>query len=105
MSKDKNGRDPKGRFVEGNGGGPGRKPLPTERKYLTALTAVCSPEDWKTIAEKAVADAKEGDSRAREWLSSYLLGKPKGEAPSLFDMANDERKGVDEFDPLSGIIF
>ena len=65
-----------GRFQPGNPGGPGRPKLATEERYIRALTASVSIADWKEIVDKAVTQAKRGDSRARTWLSDYLLGKP-----------------------------
>jgi len=74
-------RDDKGRFVKGHkpfntknkGGRPKRT---TEEKYLRVLHATVKLEDWKHIILTAMARAKSGDSRARQWLSDYLLGKP-----------------------------
>ena len=64
------------RFQPGNPGGPGRPKRTTEDRYLRSLESVVSMTDWREIVEKAVTQAKRGDSRAREWLSGYLLGKP-----------------------------
>ena len=69
-----NERDERGRFLRGNGGGPGRPPLMIEADYLTALTDAVLLDDWVKIVERAVADAKDGDNKARSWLSKYLLG-------------------------------
>jgi hypothetical protein len=33
-------------------------------------------EKWREIVETAVAQAVVGDAKAREWLASYLIGKP-----------------------------
>ncbi len=70
-------RDSSGRFVKGYQGGPGRKPRRTEDQYLKATVDSITLADWKEIVEKAAAQAKRGDSRARQWLSDYLLGKPQ----------------------------
>jgi hypothetical protein len=32
--------------------------------------------DWKKITNTAVARAKAGDAKARQWLSDYIYGKP-----------------------------
>jgi hypothetical protein len=45
-----------------------------EHDYVRALAEECPPETWREICRRAVADAKDGDSRARDWLSRYLLG-------------------------------
>lgn len=81
---------PDGRFAPGNPGGPGRPARPIERDYLRALADACPPETWKTIVERAVADAASGDAKAREWLASYLLGRPEpGSAPLLAAAVDD----------------
>ena len=72
-------RDGKGRFTKGNSGGPGRPKRTKEEKYLTSMVRCVKLKDWRDIVERAVADAKDGDAKAREWLSNYLLGKPSQE--------------------------
>jgi hypothetical protein len=89
-------RSNSGRFVKGNPGGPGRPKLVTERAYLDILRTACTPETWGEIVKKAVEDAKAGDSKAREWLSIYLVGKPSGNAPTLKQMAIDELAGNED---------
>ena len=89
-------RDKNGRFVKGYEGGPGRPKRSTERAYLEIMTSVCTPDVWKDVVSKAVEDAQKGDIKAREWLSSYLIGKPEQTAPTLKQMAIDEAAGVDE---------
>ncbi len=66
-----------GQFAKGNSGGPGRPKAEKERKYLAALSHNCSIADWKQICIRAVKDAKDGDHRAREWLTKYLVGEPQ----------------------------
>jgi hypothetical protein len=75
------GRDGLGRFATGNGGGPGRPKGATEAEYLRALSRIVSVEDLRAIARRAVADAKKGNARAREWVSTYLLGDPAPRVP------------------------
>jgi hypothetical protein len=70
------GRDRRGRFALGNRGGPGRPKRATEAEYLRALSRIVTVEDLRAIARRAVADAKRGSARAREWVSKYLLGNP-----------------------------
>ena len=77
----KDGRDGLGRFATGNGGGPGRPKRATEAEYLRALSRIVSVEDLRAIARRAVADAKKGSARAREWVSNYLLGDPALKPP------------------------
>jgi hypothetical protein len=45
-----------------------------EREYLSALVDAVPLAEWRAIVEKAVADAKAGNPKAREWLSKYLVG-------------------------------
>ncbi len=72
------GRDKRGRFIKGEyGGGPGRPKRATEEEYLTVTFAECPLEAWQVIVKKAVQDAQKGDSKAREWLSRYLLPEKK----------------------------
>lgn len=51
-----------------------RNRRPIEREYLAALNEVVPVETWRSICEKAAADAVAGDSRARDWLTKWLLG-------------------------------
>ncbi len=81
-------RDSRGRFTKGNPGGPGGPRRQVEEDYLETLTEAVSPDDWKAIVEKAVADAKRGDPRAREWLGKHLIG---------------DRLSLDVEDDLSGL--
>ena len=63
-----------GTFALGNPGGPGRPRLAVEREYLTGFVEGVSRADWQAIIHKAVADAKAGNAKAREWLSKHLVG-------------------------------
>ena len=70
-------RDDSGRFVKGQTGNPnGRPKRRTEEQYLDATIARVTIKDWREIVDKAVSQAKRGDSRARAWLSDYVLGVP-----------------------------
>lgn len=66
-------RDQQGRFATGNRGGPGRPKRETEREYLGVILRLCPPKTWGHIVEKAVADATNGDDKARAFLAKYLL--------------------------------
>jgi hypothetical protein len=89
-----NDRDPQtGRFAPGNPGAPGRTRRAIERDYLAALSEACPVARWRTIVERAVADAERGDPKAREWLSGHLIGRPSGVA--LLKLAASEQSGVD----------
>ena len=59
--------------VSNRGGRPKRA---VETRYLKALSDAVSPEDWLEIIERAVVQAKDGEWRARAWLSNYLIGTP-----------------------------
>jgi hypothetical protein len=73
-------RGPDGKFIKGHkasvGNRGGRPRRATEEKYLKALSDSVSIDDWKAIATKAIAQAKDGDKDARAWLGNYLIGKP-----------------------------
>lgn len=70
-------RKPNGQFAKGNPGGPGRPSRVVEADYLRALSDACDMDSWREICEKAVADAKAGDAKARVWLAKYLCGEAK----------------------------
>src|SRR5947199_9628742 len=67
-------RNTNGTFAAGNAGGPGRPRRGVGRRYLAAFAEAVSPSDWRAIIQRAVADAKAGDAKARDWLSKYLVG-------------------------------
>ena len=67
-------REPNGHFAKGNAGGPGRPKREVETDYLAAITDGVSLDDWQAIVTRAAAEAKQGDARARDWISRYLLG-------------------------------
>jgi hypothetical protein len=93
------GHDNRGRFTKGNRGGPGRPKRYIEREYLTALSEACPPAKWKKIVQKAVEEALDGDAKAREWLSGYLLGK-LSDRP-LSEIAADEYDGLSVEDEIA----
>jgi hypothetical protein len=37
------------------------------------MQEVVAPEAWREVVEKALAQAKAGDHRARQWLSNHLV--------------------------------
>jgi len=88
-------RDENGRFTPGNSGGPGRPRRTVEHDYLAVLGDTVSLEDWQKVVEQAVAHAKSGNARARDWVTKYLLGN---DPPQLVELAARERRGttVDE---------
>ena len=76
-------RDEKGRFLPGNAAGPGRPRREVEENYLRILSDTCTPDAWRGICKRAVIDALQGDARARDWISNYLIGKP----PTVIDLS------------------
>jgi hypothetical protein len=72
------GKDSQGRFVQGNAGGPGR-PRRRAGDRLAAIDAGVTTETWRRIIARAVTDALAGDSRARSWLSRYLISEPSSQ--------------------------
>ena len=83
MSKSDNGRDSKGRFADGNSGGPGRPKRQTEVTYLIAMSEVIGLNDWVAIVEKAKEQAVEGDDKARRWIAEYVIGKSTSLAQAI----------------------
>jgi hypothetical protein len=79
--------DKRKRVTTGNLGSPGRPRRPIEREYLRALNEAVSLEDWQGVVRAAVAQAKEGDGKAREWLARYLIGD---DPPRLIDLFVDD---------------
>lgn len=66
------------RWKPGQSGNPkGRPKRVKEAAYLRALNELVSLETWGRIIERAIKDAEDGDHKAREWLSKYLIGEPK----------------------------
>lgn len=62
---------------------------------MAVLSEICPPDVWADIVRKTVDDAKDGDAKARDWLASYLVGKPAGEADTLHALAVEEVAGDD----------
>jgi hypothetical protein len=93
------GRTTGGRFAKGHPGGPGRPRQSVEADYLRTLVDSCSPDAWRGVCERAVADARAGNAKAREWLSRYLLGtEPRASteaAPRLTELAAEEIAAYD----------
>jgi len=71
------GRDKNGQFKKGEyKGGPGRPRKEREVEYYRILQFRCTTEAWQAIVDKAVEQAKRGDSVARKFLADYLIGPP-----------------------------
>ena len=69
-------RDDKGRFIKGHGKTGGRQKRAVEESYLELFKNAVSEPDWLAIIQRAVADAKRGDSVARKFIADYLIGAP-----------------------------
>ena len=83
-------RDAYGRWKRGVSGNPkGRLPRQTENEYLNILMEKCTPDRWADIIEKALRQAVDGDARARDWLSRYVVGDPIQVHEYLFDKHED----------------
>jgi len=69
-------REQNGDFAKGNKGGPGRPKKERELRYYEIMQSKCTFSEWGDICQKAVDQAKLGDTTARIWLSNYLIGQP-----------------------------
>lgn len=88
-------RNAQGRFMVGNHYGKGRPPRQTEAGYLEVLMQECPLDTWRTVVQRAVADAQGGDDKARVWLAHYLLGAPKATAPTTTTVIVQQLLGED----------
>lgn len=71
-----NGRDPKGRFAQGNPGGPGNPYARRVAELRQALIDAIGPADVKAIADALVAEAKCGNVPAIKEVFDRTLGRP-----------------------------
>jgi len=83
-------KDNSGRFQKGNPGGPGRPARQVARDYLDTLSDAVTPDDWRKIVERARDDAMNGNEKARDWLTRYLLGNM-----TLYELARREALGIE----------
>ncbi len=70
------GRDPHGRFSEGNAGGPGNPFARRVAALRSALVASVTEQDLEEVAAELLRQAKEGNLAAARLLLSYAVGKP-----------------------------
>lgn len=76
--KSKAVRDPHGKFVKGNPGGPGAASLNKDRvRYNDILKNCATDEEFQKVAEKLLGKAQDGESWAIKELLDRLMGKPK----------------------------
>ncbi len=71
-----NGRDGRGRFAQGNAGGPGNPHAGKVAKLRSALLAAITEDDVREIVERLVRLAKEGDLAAIRELFLRTIGRP-----------------------------
>ncbi len=69
-----------GRFAPGNPGGPGRPKRSVEEQYLIVFREEVSPDAWREVVKRALADALDGDHKARVFLARFLM-PPDGILP------------------------
>ena len=78
-------RDQKGRFEKGHEKIGGRKARAIEERYLEAFKSSVTVEDFIAIVQRAVLDAKRGDTAARKFIADYLIGTPVEKIQTDFD--------------------
>ena len=67
----------------------------TERDYMAVLLDTVTLDDWRTVVASALQDAKGGSMQARNWLAQYLVGRPKGDAPTPLNIVVQQLNGTD----------
>jgi hypothetical protein len=83
-------REENGKFASGGQGGPGRPRKSTSETPLEIAAKVCTVEVWEAILEGAVKGAREGDAKAREWLTRLWIGKHRTVASLLHNKEQAE---------------
>jgi hypothetical protein len=71
-----NGRDTRGRFAKGNGGGPGNPHARAAAQFRATIFEAVKPEDLRAVVEKVVELAKGGDLMAAKLLFDRTVGPP-----------------------------
>jgi len=87
------GRDAQGRFVKGNGGGPGNPFARKVAQLRAALVNFVTQEEMKQIALVLKEKAMGGDLAAIKLLFQYVLGKPAA-------TVDPDRMAIDEWQKL-----
>lgn len=72
-----NGRDNRGRFTEGNAGGPGNPHGGQVARLRAAFFAAVTEDDLREIVADLVERAKGGDARAAREVLDRTVGKPR----------------------------
>ena len=70
-----------------------------ESQYLGALNDELDLDTWRRIVRRAIEHAEDGDWRARDWLSRYVLPQPK--AQLLLKLAAEEERGLTRDDRVA----
>lgn len=71
------GRDGRGRFAPGNGGGPGNPHAATVSRLRSALFRAVTEEDIREVVVALVTEAKAGSVPAARELLQRVLGQPE----------------------------
>lgn len=71
-----NGRDARGRFMEGNPGGPGNPHAAQVGRLRSALLDAVTEDDMRQIVAALVEKAKGGSIQAARVLFDRVLGQP-----------------------------
>lgn len=74
---------------------------PIERDYLKTFADRITPEAWGEICDAALTAAKEGDAKAREWITRLVLGS---EPMQLSALARRETMNVTPEAEIAGEI-
>ena len=65
-------------FKPGQSGNPGGRPKKVSRSQLLAVMhETVTADDFQAIVNRAIEQAKNGNRFAREYLSLYMLGRPR----------------------------
>ena len=71
-----NGRDATGRFAKGNSGGPGNPYAKKVGQLRSAMMRAVTPTDMRSIVQKLVELAREGNVPAAREVIDRCVGKP-----------------------------
>lgn len=85
-----NGRDTKGRFAQGNAGGPGNPHAQQVARFRARLFAVLTEADFDDLIRAIHARAKAGDMVAARLLLDRILGRPP------IDVSASDTRELDE---------
>ena len=86
-----NGRGDKGRFAEGNAGGPGNPHAKRANQIRTLFYETVSDDDVRKIIRKMTDDAKAGDDAARREIFDRLLGRPHQATETTVNMMAEHK--------------